>query len=164
MIPFLEIIAALNQAKIHYVVVGGLAVALHGVSRFTQDIDLVLSFNANNLEQAIGVFKSLGLQPMAPVDLSDFADPVKRNEWATEKSMVVLSLGHLSKPLISVDLFIDPPVPFEELSKRVVQRKLGPDAIPVASVQDLIDMKRIAGRPLDLADIEALERLGSDRA
>ena len=66
----------------------------------------------------------------------------------------------------TVDCLIDPAVPFASLAQKMVTKTIGDVRIPVASIDDLIALKRAAGLAIDLADIEALERLkqlGLDR-
>ncbi len=52
--------------------VGGLAVQLHGFQRSTFDIDPVLAMNGDNLSRFIGVAKGLGLTPVIPVAIESF--------------------------------------------------------------------------------------------
>ena len=66
-------------------------------------------------------------------------------------------------PLVEVDLFVDSPIPFEELLVRAETVQIEGVAVPVASIQDLITMKRLAGRPKDLDDIAALEAIAMRR-
>ncbi len=56
-----------------------------------------------------------------------------------------------------VDLFVDHPVPFEELWSRSNEFELRDTTVRVASIPDLIHMTRLAGRSQDQADIEKLE-------
>ena len=51
------------------------------------------------------------------------------------------------------------PIPFAELWERAVEVVLEDTTVHVASIPDLIQMKRLAGRPKDGADIEALESI-----
>jgi hypothetical protein len=74
--------------------------------------------------------------------------------------MRVFSLFDPSNPMRSVDLFAEHPIAFDELWGRSVLLPLRTTQVRVASVPDLIELKRQAGRPKDLADIEALEAIG----
>ena len=60
-------------------------------------------------------------------------------------------------PLRQVDLFCESPIDFDQLWNRAEAVDLGSLAVRVASIPDLIHLKRLAGRPQDLANIEALE-------
>jgi hypothetical protein len=63
-----------------------------------------------------------------------------------------------------VDLFVEHPIPFEALWGRAEIITLESTAVRIASIEDLVAMKRIAGRPQDLIDIEALEAIRDARA
>ncbi len=94
-------------------------------------------------------------------DASDFADPVTRQRWVDTRNLKVFSLHDPSDPLRQVDLFAEDPLPFDDLWDRAVEVRLTSVSARIASIDDLITMKRSAGRPLDLADIEALEHIKS---
>src|SRR3990170_2554577 len=97
------VLAPLEQAGVRYLVVGGVAVVLHGYLRTTLDLDLVLQLERDNLELALKALASLGFQPQAPVPLSAFADPQIRESWLREKNMTVFSLWHPDHPGFAVD-------------------------------------------------------------
>jgi Nucleotidyl transferase AbiEii toxin, Type IV TA system len=156
------IFAALEKAHVRYLVVGGVAVVLHGHLRFTADIDLVLSLDAENLRAALAAFKTLGYQPRAPIPIDDFLDPAARQEWVREKNLTVFSLWSPTYPATSVDLFVEEPFPFNDAASRATVVQLGGVAVSVASISDLVAMKARAGRPQDLEDIKALQALDGD--
>ncbi|MGH9318035.1 MAG: nucleotidyl transferase AbiEii/AbiGii toxin family protein [Thermoanaerobaculia bacterium] len=154
-----SILGTLAEARVRYVVVGGVAVVLHGHLRFTADLDLVLALDATNVLAALSALKTLGFQPRAPVQADQFADPAVRASWIREKGLVVFSLWSPSYPGTDVDIFAEEPIPFAELSARAKTADLPDLSVPIASIPHLIAMKRTAGRPMDLADIAALERI-----
>jgi hypothetical protein len=86
------IFRGLNEAGVHYLVLGGLAVVAHGYARLTMDVDLVLSFDADNMTRAVAVFRDLDFRPRAPVPFTDFADEEKRRLWFEEKHRRVFSV------------------------------------------------------------------------
>jgi hypothetical protein len=75
---------------------------------------------------------------------------------------MVLSLWSSAFPLTEIDLFVDPPFPFEVAYRRALRADLGDLAVTVASLTDLIEMKRRAGRPQDLEDVRALEAIARE--
>lgn len=148
--------AALNEAGVRYVVVGGLAVVLHGHVRMTVDVDLVVDLDEEQARRAIDALVGIGLRPRIPVDPKDFADPSKRARWIRDQGMQVFSLHDPSNPMRAVDLFVDHPIRFDDLWSRSTQMQLQNTSVRVASIPDLIEMKRLAGRPQDHVDIEQL--------
>jgi predicted nucleotidyltransferase len=157
--PFEDIFRRLNEAAIRYVVVGGVAVVLHGIMRFTADLDLVIDLGPDEAKRAMDVFGDAGFRAQLPVPLSDFANAEKRRGWIAEKNMVVFSILDRETPPNVVDVFAESPIGFESLYERAVMIPLESTSIRVASLDDLIDMKRETGRAKDLLDIEELEKL-----
>ena len=60
---YFDILKELFDRKIDYLIVGGLAVNLYGVPRVTQDIDIIIAFDKENIFKLNEVFKSLGYVP-----------------------------------------------------------------------------------------------------
>jgi len=155
-----EIFRELNKRKIDYVVVGGVAVVMHGVVRLTADLDLMLHLDEKNLTRFVEVMNELGYRPRVPVKAESFIDPENRKSWIEEKNMRVFSFYHPKKGIMLIDIFINEPVPYNKVRKAAVKMKIGNLLIPTVSIEDLIKLKEISGRPQDIADIEALKRLG----
>lgn len=151
--PLFEI---LESAKIRYVVVGGLAVVLHGHARLTADLDLILDLEPGEAMRAIQALVGAGYSPQLPVPAEQFADPVVRRRWIEDKGMKVFSLWNPDKPMVVIDLFVEHPIPFGELWERSTMVELETTRARVASIEDLIFLKEEAGRPKDLEDIRHL--------
>jgi hypothetical protein len=156
---FEPIFDALNRRNVRYVVVGGVAVVLHGHARLTADLDIAVDLGPEAARDAVAALTDIGLRPRLPVDANDFGDAASRERWQREKGMTVFSMWDPADPLRSVDLFVENPIDFEELWSGAEAIDLDGTPTRIASIPDLIRLKRIAGRPQDLADIEALERL-----
>lgn len=154
---YLPLFKSLNEAKVQYIIVGGLATVLHGYARFTADIDLVINLNQAEAEKAIKVITSLGLKPGASVDPMQFTDENIRESWINDKNMLVFSFFDPNNPLMILHVIIREPFPFDEMIQRAVHMNLGELTVLVCAINDLIEMKRIAGRPKDLEDIKYLE-------
>ena len=160
---FEEFLADLDEANVRFVVVGGLAVVIQGYARMTAAIDLVLDLDSANVRRAIDVLTARGLRPLLPVNATDFADDEKRREWIAARNLQVFSMHDEKNPLLSVDLFAREPIPFSELWSRADIVSLGDRNIRVASIEDLIRMKRAAARPQDAIDIQHLEAIARRR-
>jgi predicted nucleotidyltransferase len=158
------IFVALNDAGARYVVVGGLATVLHGFTRLTHDIDLAVDLVPAEAAKVIAVLTGLGLLPRAPVEVDDFARPDARAAWIERDKMMVFSLWDPANPLRAVDLFVDNPIAFEELWRSADEVELQTTTVRIASIEHLIAMKRLAGRPRDLQDIAALELIREEQS
>ena len=154
---FEPIFEALNHAQVRYVVVGGFATVLHGHARLTADIDLVIDLSPEEVRKALDPLTGLGFRPRAPVEPLAFADPATRHQWIHDKGMRVFSMSDPANPMREVDLFLEHPIDFNELWNRSEIINLSHTVVRIASIPDLVRLKRLAGRPQDLLDIEALE-------
>jgi hypothetical protein len=154
------IVRALNDAGVRYLIAGGLAVIAHGYTRVTQDLDLILDLDEENARRAVSAFAGLGYRPTAPVALELFADPAIRAQWVREKGLTVFSLHSPAHPTVVVDLFVESPLDFASAYPAAPRMELLPN-LPAAfvSYEDLLRLKRQAGRPKDLLDIDKLQAL-----
>lgn len=123
------------------------------------DLDLVVELKSENVRLALEALADLELQPIVPVPMTAFADPVTRESWIRDRNMVVFSLWHPSKPTLKIDIFVSEPFDFDVAYKRAVRVDLGRAEATVVALDDLIALKREAGRPQDLADVESLTQL-----
>jgi hypothetical protein len=133
-----RIFLALERANVRYLVVGGVAVVLHGHPRLTADLDLVIALDADNVRAAAEALRSLGYTPRAPVSLDAFADPAVRREWIEEKGLTVLSLASPELPLTEVHLFAAEPFPFDAAYRRALRVTIGGAVISVAGLENEI--------------------------
>jgi hypothetical protein len=152
------VFVALNGSGARYVVVGGVATVLHGFARLTADVDVV-DLAPEAARRAITALTALGLRPRAPVAAELFADAAVRRSWIEGKGMRVFSLWDPRSPMREVDLLVEHPLEFEGLFARSVVVPVGTTDVRIASIDDLLALKRMAGRPEDALDIEALERI-----
>ena len=154
-----ELLQSLTDAQVNYVLVGGLAVQLHGFLRATFDIDLVLAMSDENLVRFINVAKNYGLQPGIPVPIESLRNAEQIDQWHREKGMLAFSLREPHVGGSVIDVLVRPDVTFEKLFANAVEGHLFGRRVLIASIDDLLAMKRIANRPKDRIDIEALERI-----
>jgi len=159
---FIGLFAVLGAAQVRYVLVGGLALVLHGLDRLTADVDVVIDLSAEPAATAVRALVGAGYRPLAPVDPLALADSEQRHQWQTARNMQVFSFWDSSNTRPTVDIMLAPVVPFEDLWAAASVMNLGGREVRVASIDHLIRMKVAAGRPQDLADIERLRALVKD--
>lgn len=158
-----SIVRALEDANVRYLIVGGLAVVAHGHTRFTGDVDLVLDFEGDNALRAVEALAGLGYRPRAPVPMIEFADAARRREWIDAKGLTVFSTWSAEHRATEVDLFVESPIEFTAAFDRAARFEISPGVTATfVSLPDLIAMKRLAGRAVDLDDIRVLESLHPD--
>lgn len=154
---------ALTQADVRFLVAGGLAVNVHGLPRMTLDIDLVVQLDPDNIARTFQALASAGYHPMVPISAEDFRNASTRTRWIREKNMHVLRFNSDEHWQTPVDVFVEEPFPFDaEYDGATIRELTGVGGIRVVSLSTLMRMKRQAGRPQDLADLDNL-KLRMDR-
>lgn len=154
-----ELLQSLSDARVEYVLVGGLAVQLHGFMRATFDIDLVLAMDEANLERFIGVANACGLQPNIPVPIDVLKDSSQIEQWHREKGMLAFPLREPQAGGMVVDILVRPEIQFDKLSLNAIVGELFGRKVMIAAIDDLLEMKRRANRTKDRLDVEALEKI-----
>jgi len=79
---YFEILEGLYKDKVKYLIVGGLSVNLYGVPRVTQDIDIVIAMDRENVLKMTSLLKKLGYVP----HLSDIEMLNKVRKYLEEKN------------------------------------------------------------------------------
>lgn len=148
-----------QKVRLNYVVIGGIAVNLHGYPRATGDLDIIILLQNEDLTKFIQAIKNLKFVPRVPVDLNDLTNEKIREGWIQEKNMKVFSVYNPGNPLEHIDLKIEGAEKFAQILKNRVTMKESDLEIPVASLDDLIALKQDAGRERDLVDIKILKQI-----
>lgn len=157
---FEAIVRALNDAQVPFITVGGVAVVHHGYGRATQDVDLVIRMEEQIILRAFHALGVIGYRPVVPITGDQFAKPAMREQWGREKGMKVLRFWSDQHPQTPLDIFIFEPFEFENELKKSDLRESGPGLqARIVSLDTLLAMKRSAGRPQDIADIDELNLL-----
>ena len=149
----------LHIARVRYLLVGAVAINLHGVPRMTADVDLMVDMADANLRTFVQTMTSLGYKPRVPVDAAEVLNPEKRREWRDTKSMIVFTWLHPARPYEEVDMFLNNPIDFGTAYANRKEVSLGDYAVPLSGISDLIALKTISGREQDRSDIEALRQI-----
>jgi hypothetical protein len=161
---YLQIFKGLQRAGIDYLVVGELAVNLHGIPRMTYNIDLIISLEKGNVLRTVGLLQRWGYRPMASVDPADMARPSMRKRWKEEKNMKALCFCHDQSGMREIDLIFEAIRPFSALKRRAARISVDGMRVPVVSLDDLILMKEQTGQKQDRDDIELLRALRARKA
>lgn len=143
---FLRIVDALTAADIQYVVVGGLAVAIHGCPRLTIDIDILI--RAADLDQAKAV--------LAPTGFDLESGLIRLGAGPAGEECLFRLTKTEGTEFLTLDLLLTTAEHDSVWASRE-QFLFGDRMVWVVSRDALVTMKRRAGRPKDLADIAALE-------
>lgn len=146
------LLTLLVRGGVDFVVVGGVAVYLHGYERATKDLDITYSRDSANLEALAAVLTDLNPSVVgAPPDLPFVPDA--RTLSQTEILLLNTDLGR-------IDLILAPggaPTYSVLKGRSVLQETAEGVVYRACSLEDLLAMKRAAGRTQDLADIEELD-------
>ncbi len=145
------LLGALVRAGVDFVVIGGVAVVVQASPRFTRDLDISYATDAANLERLGTLLVAIDARLRGIEEDVPFT-PDARTLRHTEMLTLTTRDGDL-------DLLADPPGSpgYPALRRHADIVDLEGDAVRVASLEDLIEMKRAAGRPQDEIDIESLE-------
>ncbi|HLF86020.1 MAG TPA: hypothetical protein VI584_02970 [Nitrospiria bacterium] len=156
---FLKLFSAMNKKKIRYLVAGGVAVNLYGIERATGDIAIVVHLERHNIEKFVEVMKELGFRPKVPVKLEELVSKEMREEWVREKGMKVFSVYDPQNPYFLLDIFVEEPFDFDKVYEERKSIKAGNVRISLVPIKRLIEMKKKAGRPQDIADVHYLKKI-----
>lgn len=144
---YCDVFDQLERANVSYVVISGVAVALHGVVRPIVDLDIVIGATPDESDHAMQALTQAGFVPSIPLPLN---------------LVTVMRMFDLAQR--EVDIFVRYHISFNELWASSEQKRVRDSVVRVASVDHLLRAKRITGRPHDLLDIEALLALDGGSA
>ena len=154
-----DVFKAFHEKNIRYLVIGAIAMNLHGAPRMTADLDILSDMSRENLMRVIETLGELGYRPRLPVSATDLLDSERRQRWIQEKRLIAFTFFHPKIQFQEVDLLLQSPVSFDEAYQRKMIVAVESVNIPVISVDHLIQMKHSTGREQDKADIQVLERI-----
>jgi hypothetical protein len=145
------LLGRLARAEVDFVVVGGVAVAFQGYGRATKDLDITYATDSENLRRLGSVLVTLHARLRGITEDVPFV--------ADERTLARTRLLTLDTDEGWLDLLAAPPgaPPYAKMRSRADRVELDGIVVAVAALDDLLAMKRAAGRPQDLADVEALE-------
>ena len=156
-----EMLVTLTDARVEFVVGGGVACVLHGVERVTLDLGIAVQMTAENLNRLVDAVERLKLKPRVPVSLADIGDLDFVRSMVVEKGALVFSLADFDRPLRHLDLLLSANLSFERLSEGAVWFDIGGTKIRVVSRELLMKIKSEIKPPRqkDVLDLHELAKL-----
>ena len=148
-----RILLELVDGQVDFVVVGGVAVQAHGHGRSTRDLDVLPNpglLNLSRLGETLGRLDARLVRSQEPVNVTD-------PQLLKRVPLVPLMTAYGRLDLLNVEHTAGG-LAYEDLRARAVPVQIDGRTIPVAALDDLIRMKRAAGRLVDRDDIGALTR------
>jgi hypothetical protein len=156
---YFEILEGLYKSNVRYLIAGGLSVNLYGIPRVTQDIDIVIAMDKENVLKLTSLLKESGYVPRLPVNPDDLSNPDKVKDWIETKNLKAFSFYHKKDNYKVIDIVLVHPLDFEMSFKNRTVKKAKYIDIYLASIDDVIKMKEYSGRAQDLSDIEMLNKV-----
>lgn len=146
-----ELIDHFDRAKLKYAIVGGYALALHGLVRATMDVDFVLFLKLEDYEVAEKTLLKMGLQSRLPIRAQEVFK--MRKEYIEKRNLIAWSFVDFKDPSKQVEILINKDL--KDLKTEKIS--VGGRKISVVSLRQLLQMKIETGRPQDLIDIENIK-------
>lgn len=150
-----EILTVLERHGVEFVVIGGLAAALHGSPFVTTDVDVTPRRASKNLERLSAALKELG----ARIRTETLPEGLPFDHDA--RSLAGVSLLNLSTWFGDLDLSFEPigTAGYEDLARDARRFDLGGAKVLVASLADVVRSKEAADREKDRLVLPTLRRL-----
>ena len=155
------ILRTLLQHDVEFVVVGGLAVAAHGFPRGTKDVDVVPAPDRENRRRLFTALSELDAQPLELGNLRELPVPFtpegldEGGNWALRTKA-----GR-----VDVLQWLAGIEGYAQLREGALHADVpGIGRVAFAGYDELVAMKRAAGRPLDEADLDELRRVRGHRS
>jgi hypothetical protein len=146
------ILEALARHHVDYLLIGGFAVNAHGYPRLTRDVDILVRPDEDNYARLAQAITDLDPDWRLPGN-RDPQDIDRVDWWFGDFARFHTPEGSLDthRRLEGVR------AGYQELDRRAITAEITALRVRVIGYDDLIRIKRAAGRPQDLADIAALE-------
>lgn len=147
-----EVVQALESEKLKYAIVGGYALALHGIVRATVDVDIVLCLVEADFKLVESAFLKINLKSRLPVRAEELIK--MRLEYIENRNLLAWSFVDYQNPTRQVDILLT-----EDVRRMETKRlSVGGKKISVVSLKKLLEMKLKAARPQDLIDVESIKK------
>lgn len=140
---YFDMFKTLNTAGVRYLVIGGYAFGFHVEPRTTKDLDIWVDPSPENVLLLYKALAEFGA-PLAGVSAEDFCNPDLIYQIGVPPNRIDIIMGLEN-------------ITFDEAWKNRYEATYADEKVNVVSRDDLIKIKRAAGRPQDLEDVRGLE-------
>lgn len=147
-LSFEKLLVRLTEAEVRFLLVGGLAVALNGYVRLTEDVDILVEDSPTNLESLLGALAGFGEGFAAELEVADF----------TPEEGAIRVIEDTEDCVIDIFTVMGGKR-FAELSADATRHEIAGKGVLVASRKVLIGLKERSVREKDQLDVLALRRL-----
>ena len=137
-----ELLELFNSHKVEYLIVEAHALALHGIPRYTGDIDILVNPSEENAVRILAALRDFGFGLLS-LDVADFSQPAKVVQLGVVPNRIDLLTG-----LTGVTFDDGPQTPFWAIWMGI--------PVPYIGIRAFRKNKLAAGRPRDLADLHSL--------
>ena len=160
----LELVKALAENHVKFVICGGIACVMHGVERNTFDVDISVQMDSENLHKIQQIARKFDLYPRIPEPPENLLDESVRKNWIENKGALVYTFISGNSPL-QMDIFLSYPKTYEELISKADKVIIDDLEIPISSIDDLIYAKNQIEpiRDKDKSDIAELKKLNESK-
>lgn len=155
-LDLMKMLAVVAHHGVDYLVVGGVAVQVHGHRRTTKDLDVVPAPRGDNYERLAAALDELEAHPRGVDPTSVTVSPTDPERLRLASIVPPLTTKHGELHILNE---VKGAAPWEEMRARALVVDLDGVEVAIAGLDDLIRMKRAAGRRADLADIAVLTHL-----
>ncbi len=142
-----NLLRSLKENDVEFVIIGATAFPTHGYSRSTLDVDIFIRNTESNAQKTRDALKKFGY------DVTDLSVEDLKNYKILIRQYILETDIH---PFVTG-------ITFDEVWAHKLIDKIGSVEVFIASLDDLIRMKKAAGRPKDLEDLQILEKLKSKK-
>jgi len=148
--PWQNLLSKLSQSPYPYIIVGGAAMAMHGIPRSTLDIDIFIPAETKTIEWFFSFCESNNLQCQdKDIKKLVYQPKILIGQWLTFANQDNINI---------VDIFIENDNDFQQLLKHAKKISAPKGKFTIVGIKDLLTLKSKSNRPVDQADIELIKK------
>ena len=148
--PYEKLLVSLARAKVNFILVGGVAVALNGFIRTTEDVDILVESSAENVSRLLISLASFGEGHARELSQADFEEAEGAVRVVEEFPLDIFTLMRGKS--------------YRDLIDQTRHTEIGGTKITFLNSSALIGLKQESDREKDQIDVAALRRIAGDNS